>query len=66
MAFRWRYLRSSGETVDGPGEEFGDQQEAEAWFGAEWEDLRERGIDAVELLDDAGARVYGPMSLHEG
>lgn len=51
--------------MDGPDEEFADQQEAEDWFGAEWEQLREAGIDAVDLLDAEGEKVYGPMSLHE-
>jgi hypothetical protein len=65
MAYRWRYLGSTGEQTDGPDEEFADQAEAEAWFGSEWEDLRERGVDAVELIDPDGTPVYGPMSLHD-
>ena len=64
MTFRWRYLDASGAPVDGPDEEFGDQQEAEAWFTDEWRELRDRGVDAVTLLDGDTA-VYGPMSLHE-
>ena len=50
--------------MDGPDEEFADQQEAESWFGAEWSELRASGVDAVVLLD-GGAELYGPMSLHE-
>jgi hypothetical protein len=46
--------------------EFDDQAAAEAWFGDTWEDLREAGVDAVDLLDGSGAKVYGPMSLQEG
>jgi hypothetical protein len=65
VAFRWRYLDANGGTVDGPDEEFADQQEAEAWFTDTWPELREAGVDAVDLLDDDGGRVYGPMSLHE-
>ncbi|MDT7700365.1 MAG: hypothetical protein QOJ30_2690 [Pseudonocardiales bacterium] len=69
MAFRWRYLDASGAETAPPAdapEEFDDQAEAEAWFGDTWEDLREAGIDAVDLLDDSGEKVYGPMSLQEG
>jgi hypothetical protein len=64
MAFRWRYLNAAGDQVDGPAEQFEDQQQAEDWFSAEWQLLRETGVDAVTLLDD-GHEVYGPMSLHE-
>jgi len=64
MGFRWRYENAAGEVVDGPDEEFADQQEAESWFGAEWSELRASGVDAVVLLD-GGAELYGPMSLHE-
>ena len=64
MAFRWRYLNAAGDHVDGPDEQFEDQQQAEEWFSADWELLREMGIDAVTLLD-GDSEVYGPMSLHE-
>lgn len=64
MAFRWRYLNAAGDQVDGPDEQFEDQQQAEDWFSAEWQLLRETGVDAVTLLDD-DLEVYGPMSLHE-
>jgi hypothetical protein len=64
VAFRWRYLDANGSAVDGPDEEFGDQQEAESWFSDEWPELRDAGVDAVDLLDD-GEKVYGPMSLQE-
>lgn len=64
MTYRWRYEKATGEPVDGPDEEFDSQDEAESWFGAQWPDLREAGVDAVTLLD-GGEKVYGPMSLHE-
>ena len=64
MSFRWRYLTAAGETVPGPDEVFDDQQAAEDWFGAEWQALRDTGVDAVTLLD-GDTEVYGPMSLHE-
>lgn len=65
VAFRWRYLDAQAAEIDGPDEEFADQQEAEDWFGATWEELRASGVDAVVLLD-GDAEVYGPMSLQEG
>jgi hypothetical protein len=64
VTFQWRYLGAAGTPVDGPAEEFDDQGEAEDWFGATWEELREQGVDAVTLLD-GDTEVYGPMSLHE-
>lgn len=64
MAFRWGYLDAAGASVTGPDEEFEDQQQAEVWFGDVWPQLRESGVDAVELLDGTD-RVYGPMSLSE-
>jgi hypothetical protein len=64
VAFRWRYLDAAGATTDGPDEVFDDQQQAEAWFGDVWPQLRDAGIDAVDLLDGE-EKVYGPMSLHE-
>jgi hypothetical protein len=64
VAFRWRYLNAAGEQVDGPDEQFDNQQLAEEWFAADWELLREIGVDAVTLLDGED-EVYGPMSLHE-
>jgi hypothetical protein len=65
MAFRWRYLDASAAAVDGPDEDFDDQQEAEAWFSDVWPELRAAGVDAVVLLD-GDAEVYGPMSLQDG
>jgi hypothetical protein len=68
MSFRWRYENAAGEVVDGPDEEFADQQEAESWFGAEWPELRAAGVDAVVLLESTSGgttELYGPMSLHE-
>ncbi|MDQ3402184.1 MAG: hypothetical protein M3548_02165 [Actinomycetota bacterium] len=63
MSYRWRYEDESGAVVEGPDETFEDQQEAEDWFSAEWEELLGAGVHQVVLL--AGAdEVYGPMSLH--
>ncbi|MCO1582581.1 MULTISPECIES: hypothetical protein [unclassified Crossiella] len=62
MAYRWRYEDSAGSAVDGPALEFADQDEAEAWFSAEWAELAEAGIEQVRLFDGED-EVYGPMSL---
>ena len=64
MTFRWRYLDASGAPVEGPDEEFADQEQAEAWFTGLWRELRASGVDAVTLLH-GDREVYGPMSLHE-
>lgn len=64
VTFRWRYLDAAGAPTSGPSEEFVDRNEAESWFGDVWADLRATGVDAVTLLD-AGAEVYGPMSLQD-
>ncbi|MBP2473811.1 hypothetical protein JOF53_002683 [Crossiella equi] len=63
MAYRWRYEDAEGGVVEGPAVEFEDQDEAEAWFSAEWNELLAAGIDQVVLLDGED-EVYGPMSLH--
>jgi hypothetical protein len=62
--FAWRLLDRSGRDV-GASPAFRDQAAAEAWVSASWEDLRDRGVEAVELFDDTtGERGYR-MSLDE-
>jgi hypothetical protein len=62
--FRWRYLSDAEEDL-GRSEGFPEQEEAEAWMGEAWQDLRDRGVEAVELWDDdRGDRVYR-MGLEE-
>lgn len=61
MSYRWRYEDEAGTEVDGPAEQFDDQQQAEDWLGAEFEELRADGIGRVTLLDGHG-EVYS-MSL---
>jgi hypothetical protein len=61
--YRWRYQDEDGHEVPGPEVRFGDQAEAETWFGEQWEDLFDQGVHQVTLLHGE-AEVYGPMSLH--
>jgi hypothetical protein len=60
--YRWRYQDAQGHEVDGPAETFADQNDAEDWFSAQWQELAEAGITQVTLLRSE-SEVYGPMSL---
>jgi len=62
---RWRYLDASG-TSTGSSDEFHDSDEAESWLSASWAELRERGIQSVELIDDNDGSVLYRMELTEG
>ncbi len=62
MSYRWRYEDGSGTPTAGPDLAFGDQAEAEEWFGTTWQDLLAAGVRQVVLLD-GDTEVYGPMSL---
>ena len=55
--FTWRYLDESGQEL-GVSRVFSAREEAETWLGGSWSDLRERGIDGVELMDQ---RQGGPV-----
>ena len=48
--FAWRYLDDTGQEL-GLSRAFAEREDAETWLGGSWADLRERGIDGVELLD---------------
>jgi len=61
----WRYLDAAGGEV-GESPAFPDRAGAEAWIGASWVDLRDRGVDAVELVDDEGDEPVYRMSLADG
>lgn len=61
MPWTWRYLDGAGEPVDGPGEAFASQADAESWLGQVWRELLERGVVAVRLLEDD--RLEYEMSL---
>ncbi|HEX7301664.1 hypothetical protein [Lentzea sp.] len=63
MEYRWRYQDAHGRDVAGPDVMFADQTEAEEWFGAQWRDLLDAGVEQVTLLRSE-IEVYGPMSLH--
>ena len=57
----WRLDDESGHEVE-QSQEFPTRSDAESWVGECWEDLAERGVASVTLLE--GVReVYGPMSL---
>jgi hypothetical protein len=56
--FAWDYLDADGADV-GRSETFAGREAAEEWMGEAWEDLLERGIEEVALIDlDRGNRVY--------
>jgi hypothetical protein len=61
MAWTWRYADGDGQPVDGPGEAFSSQADAESWVGQIWRELAETGVATVSLLDDE--RVEYRMSL---
>lgn len=58
----WRLLDADGAVVAGEAQEFGSQDDAESWLGTSYEDLADRGVAAVTLLN-GDSEVYGPMSL---
>lgn len=65
--WQWDLLDDSGARPadagpDGRSPEFPTQSEAESWIGEEWPILFDGGVCAVTLRE-AGAVVYGPMSL---
>ena len=62
MSFRWVYRTSPTET-SGSSEDFGSQQQAEDFMGAEWRRLLDDGILAATLMD--GDRELYTMSLTE-
>jgi hypothetical protein len=48
-SFAWRYLSAADEEI-GRSEPFADRAAAEEWLGSSWEDLSDRGAEAVELV----------------
>jgi hypothetical protein len=61
MAWTWRYENGDGQPVDGPGEAFLSQADAESWIGQTWRDLASRGVTSASLVEDD--RVEYAMSL---
>jgi hypothetical protein len=62
--FVWRYLTASGD-VAGSSDRFEDRAAAETWLSSTWEDLLDRDLDAVELLDEGTGDPVYRMSLRE-
>ena len=63
--FAWRYLDMRG-AQGGASEPFEDRDEAEAWMGDHWSELRADEIEYVELVDLERDRVLYRMGLGEG
>ena len=62
VAWTWRYDSSAECTAD-PSPTFPTQADAETWIGETWQELLDRGVDAVALCEDERV-VYAGMSLH--
>jgi len=63
--FSWRYLDGEGQELGVSGS-FDDRGEAESWLGGSWADLRDQGVDGVELFDRSRGHSLFRMSLDEG
>ncbi|TWP37014.1 hypothetical protein [Leekyejoonella antrihumi] len=67
-AWTWTYEDATGKPVRGAAtvsSQFPTQGDAESWLGEQWRELTGAGVAAV-TLHEAGAVVYGPMSLSDG
>jgi len=62
--FVWEYLDVGGTAV-GRSTPFSERDAAEEWMGQAWEDLLERGIEEVALVDLARDRRVYRMGLRE-
>jgi len=60
--FGWTYLDRAGEEV-GRSPRFDDAERAEEWMGSSWQELLERGVEAVVLVDYEHERVLYRMGL---
>jgi hypothetical protein len=60
--FAWGYLDRSGHDR-GTSDPFPDQDAAEDWMSNAWKELRERGIEEVELIDREREEVLYRMGL---
>ena len=60
----WRFLNASGEDV-GRSRAFVERESAEAWMGENWEDLVQRGVEAVVLADEEDGDALYRMALGE-
>lgn len=70
MSFHWQAIRRDGERATAqesvaaglPGQ-FDSQEDAEAWLGECFEELRSAGLGAVSLYEGGNRLIYGPMGL---
>jgi hypothetical protein len=62
--YRWVYLDAAGGRLGGS-ERFPGREQAEAWMGEAWSDLRDRGVAEVELVEGSDDRPLYRMSLAE-
>jgi hypothetical protein len=60
----WTYVDDAGEEM-GNSETFDDRQTAEDWMGQAWQDLLERGVEEVVLVDHERDRTVYRMGLRE-
>ena len=60
----WRYFDRSDRLV-GESERFEHAEAAEEWMAAVWSELRERGVEEVELVDVDRDQVSYRMALSE-
>jgi hypothetical protein len=64
-AWTWTYADAEGRQLSGGpmvATAFPSQSDAENWFGENWHELADAGVDAVTLHRE-GVVIYGPMSL---
>jgi len=65
MTWTWRLESVEGTALTDPASPgHTNQSDAESWLGERWRELADAGVAQATLLD-AGAEVYGPMSLGE-
>ncbi len=62
VLFVWRYRSVAGDEV-GESDRFADRASAEAWLRRSWEDLLDRDVAQVELVDEDGGGPVYRMSL---
>jgi hypothetical protein len=61
MAWTWRFEDAESQPVDGPGEAFSSQSDAESWLGQTWRELLAAGAATAVLSEDE--RTEYKMSL---
>jgi hypothetical protein len=61
MAWTWRFEDAESQPVDGTGEAFSSQSDAESWLGQTWRELTAAGATTAVLSEDD--RTEYKMSL---